>query len=140
LYFSRSLQSARRRALQLALLGVTMSLCWAAIVILGAPQIYRLLAPNMTIVVPTGFLLLWAAYITVRIWSDTFFIVLQSFGDTDALRRYMMFQAPISIGLQWILGTHFGMEGLLIGIALSFILTCAWYLPLRTMALTQPRY
>jgi O-antigen/teichoic acid export membrane protein len=137
LFFARKLRAARHRAIQLGALGVTLSVCWSAIVLVAAPHIYRLLAPNSVIQVSSGFLLLWVGYIVIRTWSDSFYIVLQSFGDTKALRRYMFFQAPISIGLQWLLGTRYGMQGILVGVSLSFVLTCAWYLPLRTMAMTR---
>ncbi len=137
LYFSRQLAAARRRALQLSLIGIALSGFWSLIVVLMAPQLYRLLAPNAVINVPHSLLLLWVGYIVVRVWSDTFYVALQSFGDTSALRKYMLFQAPISVLLQLVLGSRYGMEGLLLGIALSFVLTCAWYLPLRTAALTR---
>jgi hypothetical protein len=138
LFFAGKLVDARARAFQLGLTGVLLAAAWSLVVVVGAPFFYRVLAPGSGIQVSPVFLGLWVAYIMMRTWSDSFYIVLQSFGDTAALRGYIVYQAPISIGLQIILGVRFGMEGVLLGIALSFMLTCVWYLPLRTHALTKP--
>lgn len=126
----------RREYLQLKkyvwrLLGVGMSLgTLAGMAILALlPDLVHLLAGPIAPEVPLSLALLWWAYMMVRIWSDSFFTVLQSFGRTDILNRYIPIQALISVLAQVALGSYYGAEGVLLGIMLSFFLTCVWYLP-----------
>ena len=137
LYFSGRIKDARSKSLYLGGVGLLFSLSWSLVILFAYPQILQFLSPRTEVPVSQNMILLWSIYLGLRVWSDSFFVVLQSFGDTAALFRYMIIQAPVSVALQIVLGLIFGMEGILLGITISFVITCAWYLPLRTWTLTK---
>jgi O-antigen/teichoic acid export membrane protein len=138
LYFSGRKQAARWRAFRLGWVGVGAGLAWFVVVMAGSSTIFGLLTSGKSIELPTSFMILWGVLLAVRMWSDSFYTVLQSIGETNILRKYLVCQAFISVVLQWTLGERFGMEGVLVAIILSFALTCVWYLPLKTIVLTRP--
>lgn len=82
---------------------------------------------------PLSLIALVGGYLLIRVWTDTFAVVLQSVSDLAVLWRWVPVQAIISISLQWFLAPLYGVYGIMFGLILSFILTVAWVLPLRVM-------
>ncbi|WP_422824300.1 polysaccharide biosynthesis C-terminal domain-containing protein [Xenorhabdus siamensis] len=74
--------------------------------------------------------LLFAAYFSIRVWSDTYAMLLQSMNELKPLWLIVPFQATLSFGLQWYLAGKFKIYGILIGLIISFILTVVIFLPI----------
>lgn len=81
--------------------------------------------PSALLVVSVGI------YSVIRIWTDTFAMILQASGHIDVLLRIVPVQAVISIFCQVGLCQRYGVAGVPAGVAISFILTVAWYLPYK---------
>lgn len=93
------------------------------------PIAVRFLAPNETIIIPVMFILLLGVYQVLRVWTDTFTMILQSMSDMKPLWIVGPFQAILSITFQWYLAQSMGLYGIILGNILSFSLTSAWFLP-----------
>lgn len=102
---------------------VTSALVWLM------PTAIGLLAPNQTIVIPMLFILLLGIYQLIRVWTDTFAMILMSMSDVMPLWMTSPIQALFSISLQWYLAQAIGLYGIVIGLILSFLLTASWVLP-----------
>ena len=73
---------------------------------------------------------LFSAYLILRVWSDTYAMLLQSMNTLRPLWYIVPFQAVVSLGLQWYLADKFGIYGILTGLITSFICTVCIYLPI----------
>lgn len=94
------------------------------------PSAVTILAPGKKIIVPIMLILLLGIYHLLRVWTDTFAMVLQSMSDLRPLWLSVPFQAILSISLQWILSSFLGLDGIVLGLIMSFLLTVSWILPL----------
>lgn len=93
------------------------------------PVAVHLLAPTKQLVVPFMFTLLLGSYYMVRIWTDTFAMVLQSMSDLKPFWIYVPVQMILSIVLQWMLTPIWGIYGIVLGLLGSFLFTVSWALP-----------
>lgn len=74
--------------------------------------------------------LLFAVYIMIRIWCDTFAMLLQSMNVLLPLWVLVPIQCVVSLSLQWYLSGIYGIEGVLSGLILSFVFTVFMFLPI----------
>ena len=102
----------------------TLSLIWLM------PVAVHILAPMEQLVVPLALIVFLGIYYMVRVWTDTFAMILQSMSDLRPFWIYVPIQAVISVALQWTLAPVFGLYGILLGLLASFVLTVSWALPL----------
>jgi len=93
------------------------------------PAAIHLLAPSETILIPIVFVILLGAYQLIRVWTDTFAMILMSMSDIRPLWLTSPIQALLSISLQWYLAQSYGIYGIVFGLMLSFLLTASWTLP-----------
>lgn len=89
------------------------------------------LAPATALHVPLIVTLLLTVYTMVRIWCDTYAMVLQSMNDLAPFWIAVPLQAAFSIALQVAGARLFGLPGVIAGLILCFVLTVAWMLPRR---------
>ena len=73
---------------------------------------------------------LFCVYYILRIWSETFSMLLQSMNFLRPLWYLLPIQALLNLFLQWNLSKEYGMQGMLIGVITSFALTTVIFLPL----------
>lgn len=104
----------------------TVSLIWLMPVAVG------ILAPKENIIIPFGFILLLGFYHMIRVWTDTFAMVLLSISHMKPFWIYVPIQAILSIVMQWVLVPVYGLYGVALGLIASFIFTVSWALPLAT--------
>lgn len=95
------------------------------------PWVFRILAPGQNLTVSLLTLILLAIYYASRVWSDTYAMVLQSMSDTTIFIRWVPVQAILSLVGQIILVKILGLNGIIIGLILSFVGTVVWVLPYR---------
>lgn len=118
--------SRLRRYLQWGLAGmilVAITLPWTM------KQFFLLLAPTQALEAPTSLLLLAGGYQVLRVWTDTFAMMLQSVSQLRPFWLLVPLQAVTSVLLQLWLVPQFGLYGTFIGLTLSFLLTVSWGLP-----------
>lgn len=73
--------------------------------------------------------LLFGIYFVLRVWSDTFAMLLQSMNYLFPLWCLVPVQAIISVLFQWNLADKYGVYGMLTGLILSFVFTVVVVLP-----------
>jgi hypothetical protein len=64
-------------------------------------------------------------------------MVLMSCDQLRLMNSYIVWQSMIAVGLQWLLGARFGVSGIFIGAALSFLMTASWILPRRVLRIAR---
>lgn len=120
----------RSMTTRLLLLGGTLVVVGSGLIYWSLPLILEVLAPGKMLKIPGTFILLLALYALLRIWSDTFAMLLQSASEMTPFWKLVPLQALISLSLQLWLGGEYGLHGVMIGVIASFVLTVAWGLPL----------
>lgn len=95
------------------------------------PFIFSVLAPSQNLCANFSTIMLFGIYFMVRVWTDTYAMALQSVSDMKILWLAVPVQALISVGMQWKLSSLYGINGILCGLIMSYLLTVCWVLPLR---------
>ena len=111
-------------------IGLGFTLVSSLLLVWLMPKVVNILSPNEVIVVPVMFILLLGLYQLLRVWTDTFAMILQSMSDLKPLWIAAPIQALLSVLSQWYLVQSFGLYGIILGNTLAFALTSSWLLPL----------
>lgn len=93
------------------------------------PYFFRILAPTEKIEASASLLILAGLYQIIRVWTDTFAMLLQSISNFKPFWILVPFQAITSIIFQLLLVTNYGINGIFAGLIISFLLTVSWGLP-----------
>lgn len=110
-------------------LGAVIVLSGSAVLWLLHDQFVELLAPTQGLIIPFSFWSLLTFYALVRVWSDGYAMLLQSMSRMNIFMYYVPVQALICALGQWVLGSYFGLSGIVLGLIASFLLTSVWLLP-----------
>ncbi len=103
----------------------------------AATPLLHLLAPKLnSFSIQGSTLLLFGIYILVRLWTDTSTAALQAVNETRILLRWIPVQSVISVTCQIFFASIFGLNGIIIGLIVSFLATVAWALPKRLEMIT----
>lgn len=101
--------------------------------------IFSIIAKDINYQVPLLPFILIAIYFCLRVWCDTYAMLLQSMNYLKILWILVPFQAAIGGSAQWYFSNEFGINGVLLGLILSFALTVFWGLPLAYFVKTKKR-
>ncbi|SUB28686.1 LPS side chain defect: putative O-antigen transferase [Yersinia pseudotuberculosis] len=93
-------------------------------------EIIGMISHNLDPYVKWTIIALFCVYYILRIWSETFSMLLQSMNFLRPLWYLLPIQALLNLFLQWNLSKEYGMQGMLIGVITSFALTTVIFLPL----------
>lgn len=93
--------------------------------------IVHILAPGLGTSIPLLVIGLLTFYTMIRVWTDTFAMVLQSMNDLLLMWLVAPIQSLLSISLQILGARWFGLPGVIGGLIGCFLLTAVWMLPLR---------
>lgn len=115
---------------------IFMSIFTILIFVFSKP-ILSYLITNTVVDVTVGLVILFGFYYIIRIWTDTFSMVLQSANKLKPFWLIVPIQALLSISFQLFFSRLYGLEGIVIALILSFILSAAWYLPVKAMKLIK---
>jgi len=115
--------------------GFTLS-CGIGIALFN-PLVVNIVAPTLAAPLPFVVIALLTFYTVVRIWSDTFSMLLMSMNDLKILWLVVPVQSLLSIALQTLGASWFGLPGLIIGLIACFMLTVVWVLPMRCRSYTR---
>ena len=127
--FAKQWEMARKKIRSLLFLGSGIVVIISGIVIPFMSMIVDIISNGNIAEVPIMFTVLFLVYLLLRIWTDTFSIALLSFNKTKVLNRSMLFHATISIVFQFLFGSKFGANGILLGLIISYLLTAVWMFP-----------
>jgi O-antigen/teichoic acid export membrane protein len=121
-------------------IGFFTILCFFAVLTLFQKQVFLLLAPGANLMIEFSTIVLFTIYLIVRVWTDFFTVLVQAINDINNLIFLACFQAIASIALQIVLAQIWGVNGILVGLILSSILTVSWALPLRIKKIKSVGY
>ncbi len=79
--------------------------------------------------VPNELIFLFGIYFIIRVWTDTFSTVLLSSNHFKPLWIFTPLQAILAICLEYTLAKYYGVNGIISGLILSFVLTVVWGFP-----------
>lgn len=88
-----------------------------------------IVSPSEIIQVPSSLIIAMGIYYSIRVWTDSFAIILQSMSRLKVFFVLIPLQALISIVSQIIFTATFGPVGIVVGLIISFLLTVSWALP-----------
>ena len=102
---------------------------FCVIVSLFSGRILNFLCPTISWKPTTTLLLLLSFYQLVRVWTDTFAMVLQSANRVNGLLFWVPVQAFVGFFFQVALAPRMGASGISLGVLGSFLTTVGWALP-----------
>ncbi|MFZ5649816.1 MAG: MATE family efflux transporter [Bacillota bacterium] len=97
--------------------------------LLFMPLVLKVIAPTQVVSIANSTILLFGVYFILRVWTDTFAMALQSMSDLYIFWLCVPIQAILSLSLQWSLSGIYGVNGIVLGLIGSFLLTVFWVLP-----------
>ncbi len=93
-----------------------------------------LLPPDSALVLPST-IVLFGVYTALRVWTDTATVALQAANQTAVFIQLIPLQAAIAVAGQLTLVGPMALDGILLGLIVSFASTVAWVLPWRVARL-----
>ncbi|MFM5906963.1 MAG: hypothetical protein ACKOPO_05165 [Novosphingobium sp.] len=127
-----AVRASLRRHIVIGSLG--MILLGAALILISA-DLAAFLDPSGRIAIDRTLILAFIAYALVRVFNDTFVILMQSLGEAKALAKVIPVQAVFSFAGQVALVQYLGAAGIVIAIGMGCIFTVCIILPRRLRAL-----
>lgn len=112
-------------------IGVFIVLLCMLFSIVFMPYLAKVLLHGNHIDISNWFIFMFGVYYVLRVWTDTFAIILQSRNDMRPFLLMVPLQAVLSVALQCLLVETYGIYGVLAGLMLSYIITVVWYLPYK---------
>ncbi len=135
LYVDKNLAEIRRQIKRLILISAGVTTVATLAILASQDFIGRFLVPGKDLDMRSTVVLGFSAIALIRCVTDPFAIFLQSIGELKPLIAFAAVQSVISVGLQWTLAEALSIEGILLALFLSFVLTTAWGLPLAARKL-----
>ncbi|MGS0753441.1 MATE family efflux transporter [Roseateles sp. GG27B] len=137
LFYKKSFDHMRPMVLRVLGVGFCLLILACIPIAFGLDSIIGFLSGN--IVPGVGFAAAAGAisYLAVRVWTDTFAMVLMSCNQMSTMNAYIVWQSVLAISLQWLLGNWYGVPGIFVGATLSFLITASWILPYRVRAVVR---
>lgn len=114
-------------------LGIYFMIFFTFLIIIFIDKIMPFLVKNTEVKVPVTLIILFGIYYIIRVITDTFAMILQSGNNLKPLWTAVPIQAALSVTLQLYLAEKLGLNGILIALILSFLLTVSWYLPFKVL-------
>lgn len=118
-------------------IGISLSTTITLAILILSGQIVALLAPGRHLLLPFSTCLLFGIYFSVRARVDTHAIFLHSISKNAALTGFVFLQSIISVAAQVYLGKRIGIDGVILGLIISFLTTVFWAIPMLTGRTTR---
>ncbi len=119
----------RRMIRKYVLLGGAFVLVCGIGIEVSKPLIVAILAPASRLTIPQSVVALLTLYYMLRVWTDTFSTVIQSTNRLGVFWIALPFQAAFSVTFQVLGARWLGLEGMILGLIVCFVLTTTWILP-----------
>ncbi len=128
-YFLNEYISIASTIKKIAIYTSLLTLVASILIALFSNKIGTFLSSNSSIDYRITVILSFGLVAIIRCLVDPFAIFLQSINETKPLIIAVVIQAPICFALQWGLSTYFSIEGILLGLACSYLITVSWIFP-----------
>lgn len=112
-------------------IGIIFVLLSGTVIVVINPWITSIIAPALKQGLPLLVVILMTIYMAMRVWTDTFSMMLQSMNDLKSLWIIVFVQAVFSVTCQVIGAKLFGLVGMIIGLIACYAFTAAWAIPMR---------
>lgn len=112
-------------------IGIIFMIFFSIIFYFTSESIFKLLIKNTKISLDFYTTLIFCIYFCIKIWTDSFIMILQSINVLKPFWVILPIQILLNIIFQVFFSKQFGMIGIIYGLMLSFLLTTAWYLPYK---------
>ena len=109
--------------------GFFIILIGASIVLLCKDWIVDIIVPGKNVYFSSSLVILLTCYYLIRVWTDTHAVIVNSVSKLKPLMMLVPIQAFFSVVLQIYFVKRYGLNGLVIGLIVSFLLTVSWGLP-----------
>lgn len=109
--------------------GMVLMLTGTALLVIEMPRVVSLLSPQGQVIIPVSLIFLLGLYQMIRVWSDTFALVLNCMSMLKPFFVLVPIQAALSVILQIAGASWLGLDGLVMGNIASFLLTVVCGLP-----------
>ncbi|GIW23337.1 MAG: putative O-antigen transporter [Candidatus Sericytochromatia bacterium] len=130
MYYKKEFSKIDSKILETLKIGLFILIIGTSLVLIFKDLVFKFISVN-NLAVSYKAIILTALYFLLRIWTDTFAIVLQSMNNLDIFLKIVPIQAIISIITMRYFGSMFELNGIILGLIFSFILTTAWILPYK---------
>lgn len=114
---------------RIVMFGALILSCVSLTLLIFRDTVADLLSPNTTLSLNVWLIPAFTIYILLRIWAETYSMVILSAGRAWVQCTIMPVQAAISLGLGYYASLHYGSTGLVFAIAVSYLATTVWFLP-----------
>jgi O-antigen/teichoic acid export membrane protein len=114
--------------------------CFVMVLLFFKGHIFSFLAPNTQMALKNTTIFLFAIYLIIRLWTDVFTVIVLSINDINNLIYWACFQSILSLSMQITFVRIWGVNGILVGLILSSVLTVSWALPIRLIKIKNIGY
>ncbi len=104
-----------------------------------APFIFSKCFPQSRLMISQTSIILFGLLFLVRAWSDTYATALMSLNRLRILWISLAIQGVLSLGGQYFLSIEYGLNGIVLGLMASHLLTVVWILPREFHRLRRER-
>ncbi|MEI7085376.1 MATE family efflux transporter [Pectobacterium versatile] len=110
-------------------IGSLVIIMFTAIIFFLKDEIIPLISNKIDLSINYSIFLMFGVYFIIRVWCDSFAMLLQSMNYLKPLLYLVPIQVVVGFSSQWFFAEEYGIVGMLSGLSLSFIATVFWGLP-----------
>ncbi|WP_258034170.1 MATE family efflux transporter [Pectobacterium odoriferum] len=110
-------------------IGSLVIIVFTAIIFFLKDEIIPLISSKIDLSINYSIFLMFGVYFIIRVWCDSFAMLLQSMNYLKPLLYLVPIQAVVGFSSQWFFAEEYGIVGMLSGLSLSFVATVFWGLP-----------
>jgi len=129
LFVKKQWAQANKILVKNMLIGVFFVATCALLFLFAKDLLMHILAPRTNLTLPITVIILFGIYAVIRVWTDSYAVALQSQNQLKIFWIYVPIQAILSFFGMYFFSLHYGLNGILTGLILSFVLTASWILP-----------
>jgi O-antigen/teichoic acid export membrane protein len=110
-------------------LGILLIVAATLLIAALRPQILHLLSPKTPVSLGVGLIAFFGVYYLIRVWTDTFGMILQSISAMKIFLIAVPIEAAIAVALQIIFVRRFGPLGIPAALIVAYLCTVSWIMP-----------
>jgi O-antigen/teichoic acid export membrane protein len=110
-------------------LGIALIILSTLLIAAFRPQILHLLSPATPVSLNLGLVCLFGGYFVIRVWTDTFGMILQSISAMKIFLVVVPVEATIAVALQIIFVRRLGPVGVPAALIVAYLCTVSWTMP-----------
>jgi O-antigen/teichoic acid export membrane protein len=114
-------------------LGVLLIALSTLLIAIFRPQILNLLSPKAPVSLGVGLIAFFGVYYLIRVWTDTFGMILQSISAMKIFLIAVPIEAAIAVTLQILFVRRFGPLGIPAALIVAYLCTVSWIMPVTLL-------